>query len=729
MSTLPDHLGGTPLPSSRSLARIALLVCVLLAVASCAHLIAAFGWFRPPASLALWLHLAYGWWAALALLLAQYRLGCDLARLPLLGEWGVSGWAAALFRWALGTWCLACLILLTLLGLPTGLGMACTATLVAFLTARSLWQLGRIAFQPVPPPGPGQAAPIAWSLRGKVSAVGVGMLWFAPYFLQTLLPNTDWDGAMYHLPLAQRLLTESPWSVDPCFLYYDFPSLPYLFYALFLWIGAETAVVPFVLLTSLAVVVAVFALTERFWGRAAALWATAVLLTVNVLWEVGVTPRIDNFLTLFFLLAVFAFLLWRENPQPRGLLPLIGLLLGLALSTKYTAIFFLPLLGGSVGLVAALQSSHRRGLWGKSGFLALFLVLTPSAFWYVRNGLVLGDPVYPLGRQRMVYESDEGRYRSFDDLLREHAGLLPSEDKVDAVLSATEFHFLLGPPQATHLHATHLFNLWDVFCSPDKYDTKPGHSLGPFVLLGFLLPLWARDRTSLWLYGIGLGLYFLLAWQTYVLRYILPALALFACASGVVLSRLVVRMGERFRFVRPVLLALLGIYLGALFAGQVLKLREMHPWQYLAGAESPIDFLCHAGYNGARWTPPVLAFINRQVEEQRIPAETAILMVGEGKGERLRCRYLPDASPPGYRWVVEFLKAGGDATALKQRLRRQGIGYLLINVEFIRWSYHFSEAGFDTRYLKPTFYFLIEFAKNHCTPVYERDGIWLGRLK
>jgi len=66
-----------------------------------------------------------------------------------------------------------------------------------------------------------------------------------PFLIQTFLPNSDWDGAAYHLPLAKRFLEGQIFEVVPDFDTYNFPGNIHLVYAVFLALGAESAIIPF----------------------------------------------------------------------------------------------------------------------------------------------------------------------------------------------------------------------------------------------------------------------------------------------------------------------------------------------------------------------------------------------------------------------------------------------------------------------------------------------------
>jgi hypothetical protein len=716
-----DRFAESELSTSSGAAQAALAGYGILTAATLAHVAAVLGWLAVPAGAAVLLEWAYGWWAALTLILAIHQAGGVLARLPPLGEWGVSGWAAALFRYALGSWALACLLLLlALLRSLEGPGGVSFAFLTLALAGWSLWKIGQAAFaRKAPEP----ATPASDSNAGIRILVGLALiLWFVPYLIQTLLPNLDYDSHMYHLPLGRRLLHGLAWAVDPNVEYLDFPALPNLFYAALFSVKADEAVVPFVLLNSLGLIGAVYVLTERFWGRLSAALAALVLLTVSVLWQIGVTAKIDGLLTLYFTLATFAFLLWREDPRRRGLLPMLGLLVGLGLGAKYTAVFFLPALGGAVLLLGGLSAAHRRALFGWPCVLALVLLLVPAGFWYGRNALVLGDPMYTLLLRNRLYQDDDGQLRPFQELRKERVGLLISSKEAAQALRGTAFHRMATPPGETGLHAEHLLNLLDMVLHPRRYDTALRHFMGPFFFLGLLSPLVVRDRTSWWLFGIALAFYLPLAWRTITLRYVLPSFALWACGSGVLLAWFWNHAFRPLRWVTLVLVGGMALYLCFVGVLQLSWISAQKPWDYLAGVESRPEYLCRVEV--AQRVP---AFINRQIEAGRISPQTCILFVGELRGELVRCSSIPDHSPPCHLWFVEVLQAGGDLDELRRRLRAQGIEYLLINVRMIEAIYH--GEGTASGDVRIALAYLNRFAREQCEPVHEEGRVELFRLR
>ena len=117
--------------------------------------------------------------------------------------------------------------------------------------------------------------------------------------VQTALPNSDWDSALYHLPLAERYLEGKLWNSDPLFSANSFPGGVSLVYAVFLGFGIEAAVIPYNFLFVLLNLAAAYALGARLGDHRAGDWAVLVCSGLHVLWQQGLDPRIDGFLSLF----------------------------------------------------------------------------------------------------------------------------------------------------------------------------------------------------------------------------------------------------------------------------------------------------------------------------------------------------------------------------------------------------------------------------------------------
>src|SRR5262245_36128917 len=155
-----------------------------------------------------WLHRLYGFCVAGGFALLLVGVGRAVLLLPWLRDCRLTPSERALFGFALGA-CAASTALLVL-------------ALVAGLTLVGLSILGIVALisaligfhRPTAKEEMTREGSPRWLRACSLAVLG---LWSVPHLIQTPLPNTDWDGAMYHLPLAERYLTTGVWAADPYF--------------------------------------------------------------------------------------------------------------------------------------------------------------------------------------------------------------------------------------------------------------------------------------------------------------------------------------------------------------------------------------------------------------------------------------------------------------------------------------------------------------------------------
>lgn len=123
-------------------------------------------------------------------------------------------------------------------------------------------------------------------------------------------------------------------------------------------------------------------------GRAAIAPLTLPLLVPLLAQAEG--AMVDLALAAWFV-AALAFLLRHRDDRASGALVVAGVFLGLYLGSKFTALAYLPV------LLAFSLPSVLRGGRPRLGLAArLVLPALPGAYWYVRNWLVAGNPLYPL---------------------------------------------------------------------------------------------------------------------------------------------------------------------------------------------------------------------------------------------------------------------------------------------------------------------------------------------
>jgi len=735
-------------PKSRVLVT-ATVAYLLLGIAAVADLFVREAAVGVSPAAARWLSFAYAYWVAGTLVLLKLCVGGAMLRLPMFARLPLRPLERWLFAFGAGAFLLhAALLLLGLLG-----GLTLTGVLVLGVLGAVC---GYLAFAPptrmesalvkelLSAPREDQPPWPTWLRR---FAALMTAAWLAPHFIQTLLPITDADAWMYHLPLAKRFLTVGLWHVDPYFPAFNFPGVASLFYAAFLLLDAEAAVVPYNFVCGLIILPMVYAIAIRFWSREAAVWAVLLAIACNVVWEVALTPRVDIQLTLYFLLACFAFLLWTATPEQSGYLLLLGMMVGMTLGVKFTAVVIPPLFLLAVAAVVVL--TRRLPLAGLLGMVLFMLV--PSSFWYARNLATLGDPVYPMLRHRLMYITDAGEMHAFAPLEARFRDRAPTPEAIEAALTAAGTRYFAETQPEEVEQPTHSLNLLTVILAPHWYEMKPFHTVTPYVLLMFCLPFASRDRPATWLFVLGVGFYAVLGSQHWVIRYPLPALMLFPVGAGIVLSQFAARDARRRSMSWRVVLALLTAAVTLTLLRDWRIIFANHPATQGSAALLPvilpfgvltaIFLVCStrptsATTGAARWLLSLTALLvavnitrdwscevmkviglrpaayvwsgqesrwdyikhaettgivnlteelNQQISSGAINATDTMLMLGEYKGYLLQINYLPDNNFAGYRWRVEIMKAGGDPGILRQRLLDQGMRYILVNDAQIEW--------------------------------------------
>jgi 4-amino-4-deoxy-L-arabinose transferase-like glycosyltransferase len=542
--------------------------------------------------------------------------------------------------------------------------------------------------------------------------------WFTPFILQSFLPNSDWDGAAYHLPLAKHLLDGRIYEVTPSFENYSFPGAVHLVYAFFFAIKAESAIIPLNLLTAIGIILVVYSLAHYIWNKKIALWAAVVCSGINLLWEISLSPRIDSFLTFFFLLACFAFFIFVERKTKTELLIIIGMMLGITIGIKYTAMLFIAVLI-PISLFHAIYAFRKQLRLIILPLILSFLTLAiPSGFWYTRNTLKLGNPIYPYLSGPFFYSTD-GNRDNFSEGLNELLKNMPSKTEIKRVADQYELYFLYTDTPITKT-PRNLFNLFDIFQHPNRYQRKPYQELSLLILLFFLLPFFSRKPQSLRLFVIAIVLYALIGSLTYILRFSLPVLPLFSIGSAVVLGHI------RSRTILNVfvLLAILTFIRFTYFEWS--KLNRIQPLAYFQGDENRIEWLSHTGYNFIQNTPPLINFINERIELGLMNKDDILFMVGESKGNLLKCDYKPDASRQGNPWLVELIKTKTDYEKIAQDFKKQGVNHLVINLGYLQEM----PERYEVRREPLVFglYHLLNFLRNYTEVLYNENGLILAKL-
>ncbi|MFG0317211.1 MAG: glycosyltransferase family 39 protein [Planctomycetota bacterium JB042] len=660
---------------------------------------------------------AFGWWVAIVVAAAQVAIGRGWARVAgrRLGGPGGRATAAALgiATTTAALLAVALLPLLPFLPLPPtagslggfGTGAIAAATLAA--AATTLLPRAR-------PARLGGDLPRR-SLARRAALVACVVAMALPYVVQTLLPDSDWDAALYHLPLADRLREGGALWTDalPLHAYYR-PASMHLLYAALLEGGAGAAITPLNLLAVGGALAATAGLGRALGGRRAAPFGVAVAASTGLLLELGLDARVDAFLVLFAGVAALAATRTLKKGRASDLLA-AAVAAGGCFATKYNG---LPVAGAllavllPVWLVRARAPHPRRAA---AAFVAVALALVPSGFWYLRNHALMNDAVYPFTHGALFVNRDgervplEGAFRAVPKRAK------APKRKVEYLTEVKETAEEDDRPRPS------LLLLPRAVLDAERYVTKPLHRPSPFLLLFLFLPLLVRRLPAALLTAATLGAYAALATRSAELRYLAPLVPALAAGAGVAISRAPPRLGRV-----PAALGL-GLLLVLNAVDEAAKTAAFRPLRYLGGKEDALSYLGRVGYNGEVHVPRLVKWLNDQVDAGRVPPDARVYMLAEAKGHRLVLPYTPTLSNSFAEFFVELKNFRMRRGKLAASLLERGYHFLLVNRGWVVWSVRHSAV--DRPVLQATMHQLDLFLDKHCRLVARQGDISLYRFK
>jgi hypothetical protein len=224
--------------------------------------------------------------------------------------------------------------------------------------------------------------------------------------VRPLMLPLGWDEIAYHLPTAQAWAKSGKLLVTDWLRYPLFPFNMELLYAGTLVLANDITVHLVHALTGFLTVLLTFSIARIY--MPVVFSALASVFLVYAIRQTLQTADIDLGLMLY-IFSAFAALTFSYIVKQKNLTFLSAFFVGLALGTKYQAMFFLPAL--AIGFLMVERN------W-KILALAAVIAITTGLYWYVRNFLVSGDPIHPIGGSVFGYwlwNADDIR-RQFLDL-------------------------------------------------------------------------------------------------------------------------------------------------------------------------------------------------------------------------------------------------------------------------------------------------------------------------
>jgi hypothetical protein len=230
-----------------------------------------------------------------------------------------------------------------------------------------------------------------------VCLAGCGMLAVFNW-LAALAPPEATDELAYHLPEARSLEHGHVLMLGHDQIYGNLPALLESLYAEALAVRGTALAHALHFSVLIAFLLVAAGVVRRLWGgRAAALAALGILLYSSLLYN-ATTAYVDAGATAYEAGAVLLAAAWLVQRKD-GDAVAAALLVGLSLSVKYTTLLTAAL------LAVALVRRNRRFSFALAG-----LALAGCAFWYGKNLVRFGNPVYPFLFGHPQISDDTYRY-------------------------------------------------------------------------------------------------------------------------------------------------------------------------------------------------------------------------------------------------------------------------------------------------------------------------------
>jgi hypothetical protein len=343
-----------------------------------------------------------------------------------------------------------------------------------------------------------------WRTLWQRWPVVFGVALTLPILLLPLYPPTQWDAIEWHLASAKLYLEQHALVFAPYLRYPVFPQTNQMLFAgaLLFFDDLFAQLIELLLFATLAA--SVLAFGKRYLSARAGWWAAALLLSSPIVIWAGVVAYVDVGLMLYIFVGGYAFWNW-VTARERDWLVMTGVILGLAVSVKYPALFFVLLFGA----VALLKG--RGGERITAPLIIGGISLLVAGPWLARNFYYTRNPVFPY-----YYEIFAPLF-GYGEWSREYIGDLLANPPTRGV--GRSLKGLLSLP-------------WQLTFNVGAFESEAGISRLYILLLPLAAVVAIWRRSTRWLLVLAAS-YTLFWWGTYqILRYLLPALPFFCLAAG-----------------------------------------------------------------------------------------------------------------------------------------------------------------------------------------------------
>jgi len=463
--------------------------------------------------------------------------------------------------------------------------------------------------------------------------------------IRALLPPSNTDTLVYHLPAAQGFLKAH--TIVPFYdnLGANFPALMQLLYAIGIAAHSDALAQLLSAMTMFFAALAVAAFSVRFFSRRLGFIAFSVFWAADVLAQIAITAHIDMAMTFYIFLGIYAVFIHLEGkgkkaPWRSGWLIIAAVAIAFALGTKYPAIFWLgaiPLWLAWERLIKLRQGPRR---WLGEVFIFLFLALIIAGYWYLKNWLWLDNPVYPF------FFGGKGVEQFLLQELKQGADYLGSG----------------------HGFGAFFINLWKIFKEPGRFYIGKHHYINYlFILLPLYLFLKKNHPVNILLFLSGLY-YIYWVWSVQGIRYLVPIFPLLSIATAYILDE-TIKPRKNIRLLKNLVPLAALIIMAANTKLQFDMTKRLCPWKYLAGRK-PKEYILKK-CDAYSYFLPAVEYMNNE-----LPRSAKILMLFEARSYYIQRSTIPDYHILAWK---RLLAQHSSNEEIYETLRSQGVTHILFN--------------------------------------------------
>lgn len=455
--------------------------------------------------------------------------------------------------------------------------------------------------------------------------------------LNTFVPAWSYDALMYHLTGPDQFLAAGRIFSNPDNWYVNGPFVIEMLFTIGLAMK-DAIIAKLIHWTFGASLLAVtFAFARKWFAEEIAWLSVITLLTIPIIPIISGFAYIDLAWANFEFGSFAALIMWRIEKSRRWLL-ISGLLLGMAISSKYLGLMGLAT-AGILFLILQIRSGSKSFLKDLLWFAAPAAIF--GASWYLKNWITLGNPFYPLYFGGLGW--DQTRLNLYMQYLNEFGTGRSLKD------------FLLLP--------------WNIYARHEEFGAVFNRNDIPSMLFPLALTLVFLQKEDKIKTLIYLTLIRFAFWSvgSHQIRFLLPIYPMLSILTGYSIMQLTLRLKQ---------VNLLGFFLRSLAVAltfitlfyQVQIIRTFHTMAYISGRLSGTEFLS----NASKDFPAKNFLLNNGNLEGKV------LLLGDGRSYYCQGICIPD--PDHFRWAYE-LGQRSSTDEIGSWFGENGIGYVLLSNE------------------------------------------------